>query len=243
MFKPDLIITWPRNTDYPLWREFIRNNRTRFNNVIIVFMNPNTGTDYREFIRKVMFKDFVLFVDSPEPKTGEDWRNIAVHAGLFHSLHSEWLWFTEQDFLPIETDDERDFWSEVEHGVNEGNSVIGVKDQTRLHPCSLFIKREALNITCKDFGIVPNKLDHFGLIQRDIEITKLPTFIVNERYYYHMNGLSHNFRLVAEGLEPNYEVRKFRKYMEDCLKVKVPLDDRFKNLASYYLANNIEKLD
>lgn len=230
MIKPDIIISWPRNADYPLWREMIHKERNRFNEVIVVFTETNYGENYKQFIRDAMFQDHVLFVDSPLPQNGEDWRNIAVNFGLIHSLHSEWIWFTEQDFFPLEG-----FWQMVDAYESTGVKAIVVKDEFRIHPCSILIKRKLLNELDKNFGIVPDKLDHFGLIQKQLEQRDEPLGIMPINIYEHMAGLSHNMRLIEEGQQPNHKPEAFKKYIEKCLQVSVPLDNRFKNVADRYL--------
>lgn len=233
MIKPDIIVTWPRNADYPVWRQMIRNNRHLFNEVIIVFMETNQGDDYREFVRQAMFQDHVLCVESPTLTAGEDWRNVAVNAGLLHSLHSEWIWFTEQDFFPKEG-----FFQEVEKH-SEDADVIYVDDGGRMHPCCIFIKRETLAKTKKQFGANPPEYDHFGQLTKDLwtigETEKPVTAaVVNPGLYNHMAGLSHNLTLVAKGDLPNYKREEFEAYLWNCLRVNVPLPPNLNRLIQEY---------
>jgi len=226
MIKPDVILTWPKNCDYPIWRQFIHEERHRFNEIILVFMETNQGYDYREFVRGATFKDHILCVDSPMIPPDADWRNIAVNFGLQQSLHSEWLWFTEQDFFPMSG------FFDLLYLYMEGDALaVGVHDGPRLHPCSLFIKRQVLNSTSKNFGIVPGKIDHFGLIQLDIEKIERDTgrkiAIMPQERYKHMAGLSHNYSLMERGEAPNYKPDEFKNYLRNCFKVKVPLSKRF----------------
>jgi hypothetical protein len=228
--KPDVIVVWPRNCDYPLWRQMIRDNRERFNEVIIVFMETNAGDDYKEFVKTAMFQDHVLFVQSPTPTADQDWRDVAIKAALLQSLHSEWLWFTEQDFFPKEN-----FFEEAETGTKRENiGYIGVQDGARLHPCSLFIKRSVLNQTKRNFGIVKDVSDHFGQIQRDLE-NMSNGLIQSPDRYTHMAGLSHNMRLLYCGEAPNHRAQDFADYLKSCMKVTVSLDERFKKLIETYI--------
>lgn len=235
MTKPDIIISWPRNCDYPLWRKMIREQRDRFNEVVVVFTETWQGDDYRQFVKDAMFQDHVLFVQSPQIGEGEDWRDIAIHAALLHSIHSEWIWFTEQDFFPLEG-----FWEMVESESQMGVKAIGVKDGNRLHPCSLFLKRELLNTLDKNFGIVPDKLDHFGLIQNQLEVNKTPIGIIPEKYWYHMAGLSHNMRLLEEQGSPNHDISGFTKYVTQCLESGLSISPKHTQLFSDYLATHAE---
>lgn len=233
MIRPDVIVCWPRNCDYPLWRQLIHDNRKLFNEVIIVFTETHNGEDYREFIKSAMLRDYIHFVDMQDITGGSDWRDVSIKAGLLHSYNAEWIWFTEQDFFWQEG-----FWKEVETYVNMGLRVIGVNDGSkRLHPCSLFMKRKVLNEeTRKNFGIIPDVSDHFSMIQRDLEDREIPIGIVDNQYYKHLNGLSHNWSLVYRKEKPNWRVEEFNQYLTNCLKVTVPLDSRFTSLASAYLA-------
>src|SRR5690348_16350414 len=113
MIKPDIILAWPRNCDYPLWRQFIRENRPLFNEIIIVFTDTFDQHDYSEFVRRAMFQDHVLFLDNPAIQSGEDWRNVAIHHALLHSYNAQWVWFTEQDFFC-----KKGFWDMVETEVS-----------------------------------------------------------------------------------------------------------------------------
>lgn len=222
--KPDIIVTWPRNCDYPLWRQFIRDNRLKFNEIIIVFMETNQGEDYRQFVRDAMFADHALCIDSP-PYANQDWRNVAVNAGLQYSLHSEWIWFTEQDFFP-----KTGFFEEVES--YKDHDYIGITEGDRLHPCCLFIKRESLHKTRKNFGIIPNVSDHFSMIANDLKDMNLNGALLSPEFYTHMSGLSHNITLLARGEAPNWKPDLFKKYLEMCKNVTVPQDPRFSALYS-----------
>lgn len=226
MTLPDLIISWPMNCDYPLFRAFIRANRLKFNKVIIVFTYTNSGEDYRQFVNDSMQDDQCLILVSPKPTGYQDWRNVAVNYALSFS-QSEWIVFLEQDFFII---DEL-FWREVDK-YSITHQVIGVFDGPRLHPCCLFIERGVLNKTSKNFGIIPNKLDHFGIIQNNLNDLGQPIAEINKRYYHHMNGLSHNCYLAYTHQEVTYKPDEFREYMITCLTIdSVPLDPRFVTLA------------
>jgi len=227
--KPDIIVTWPKNNDYPLWREFIRDNRYRFNDIIIVFMNPNQGPDYSDEVRNFMEPDYAKFIESPAIGSGEDWRNVAVNAGLFHSINANWIWFTEQDFFVLDDG----FWSEIYQKASEYD-VIGIAQGQRLHPACIFITREALGKTKRNFGIVEGEADHFGQLQKDIEGQEMARCYLMDPPgigYKHFNGLSHNWTLLARGEEPNYEKEDFYKYLEACINVTVPLIPSWREIA------------
>jgi hypothetical protein len=217
MILPDVILSWPRNTDYPLYRQFLHDNRDKFDKVIIVFTETNQGVNYKEFIKMAMSQDNILFLDSPPVDGRQDWRDVAVNFALQHST-AKWVWFTEQDFTPLDN-----FWGQVAMGMEKEVDVIGVKDGERLHPCCLFMTRSAINLTSRYFGIVPNKSDHFSIIAKDIEAQEFEWLLIPEHMYTHMAGLSHNFRLVADGQLPNHKIEEFKKYVIESYQVLVPL--------------------
>lgn len=225
--KPDIIVTWPKNCDYPVWRQFIHDERSRFNEVIIAFMEPNQGHNYSEFIKQSMVQDYVHFLDAPIPKGAEDWRNLAVNASLFHSYNAEWICFTEQDFYPRDG-----FWDEVERLENDGCEVIAAYQGDRMHPCCIFIKRTALDKTRKNFGIVPDVTDHFYLIQKDLEDAGVKVGKIDPKTYHHYNGLSHNWRLVSDGMDPNYEIDDLIDLLKQSVAVTVPKDPFFDEIAN-----------
>lgn len=228
--KPDIIVSWPRNCDYPLWRQFIHDNRERFNVIVIVFTETNHGPDYREDVKKAMLKDWVLFIDCPPVGNG-DWRNIAINQALLQSYNAPWIWFTEQDFLIA---DPEKFWSVVNNAATNEKNWIGVKEGDRIHPCCLFVSRQALNQTSKNFGIVPNVSDHFSVLTQELEALGSGSFIHPE-YWQHLAGLSHNLRLIMDGDMPNHQIDQFNNYLSKCLSVTVPQIERFKVLISNYL--------
>lgn len=235
MLRPDVIVAWPENCDYPLWRFQLQKYRARFDNVVIVFTKAHSNHDYKSFVRDAMFRDHIIFIDSPDLASGEDWRDVATRAALLHSYNAPWIWFTEQDFLF-----ESEYWEELEK-LSVSCDAIGVKVGSRIHPCSLLMKRETLNQTRKFFGIVPGKWDHFGLIQEDLErlAAQHPelTFYYhtdspeNARLFKHFNGYSHNFRLISEGLAPNYKPEEFFDSLRKALNADIVRDEGWEKIA------------
>lgn len=225
----DLITVWPVNCDYPLWREMIRAYRNQFNKVIIGFMQTNDGTDYRQFVRQAMANDGVTFVE-PIPYGSDDWRNAITNNCLKLTV-SDWIYFTEQDFFYKDN-----FWLTIDSMIGTpGLEYIGVMDATRLHPCSLLIKRETLEKTKKNFAIKAGVYDHFGQIQNDLTALRAVGYTMPENSYIHMNGLSHNFKLITMGEQPVYKKDAFDDYLRRCLTCQVPLEPGFVKLVKDYL--------
>lgn len=224
---PDLIIVHPIHLDYPLWKKFITDNRDQFHKVIIIFTFMNAGLkDYRKFVIESMSKDKIIFIDNDEVKAQDDWRNVAINKALKYS-NSEWIYFTEQDFIP-----KGNFWREVED-LMQRVEVFGYYQDTRLHPCCLFIKRELLEKTSKNFGVIKDKLDHFGKIQEDLENKDIIIGVIPSYLGEHMNGLSQNLYMLQLGQEPNYEPEKFKEYCSKCLEL--PTHPDFEILFKKYL--------
>jgi len=228
--KPDIIVTWPDNCDYPLWRRFIKCNRDVFDQVIIVLMKTNSEHNFSDFIKMTM-QDCTV-VDSPKLSRNQDWRNIAINHALKLSK-SDWVWFTEQDFLL-----KVGFWEQVNKNILEGCLVISYYDQFRMHPCCIFAKREIIEKTRKDFGIVPNVSDHFSLFQQDIdELFYNGDLVIGsiENHCEHLNGLSSNFYLISIGQKPNYKPERFKQYIKDTLCSGVEMDNDYIKICKEYL--------
>ena len=204
--KPDVIVCWPRSCDYPLWRQFIRDNRERFAKVIVVF-TEHDGLDYREFVRSAM--DDVTFLDSPH-EPNKDWRDVAVNAALDVS-DAEWVWFTEQDFFITQPDE---FWEDVEE--SERHAVaIGWREPIshRWHPSSLFAKRSAIDETDRYFG--PEPVDHFYNFGRQMEAVGPFLPITWRKPYEHLQGISQNHWLIDTGqTEGIFNEPRFRRYID-----------------------------
>lgn len=224
--KPDLIICQPRHLDFPLWRKFIRDNRFRFNKIIVVFTHMNVSdVDYRQFVQDSLREDNVIFLDCLPAEADEDWRNKAVNMALTVS-DSEWVWFTEQDFTALDG-----FWDAVEK-ASKVTSVIWVEVGERPHPCCIFIKRDLIEKTSKNFGVVRDVSDHFSIFTKEIR-DQFPVITI-ERGWHHMNGLSQNLRMLQLGEEPNYNPEEFKEYCKRCLEIDSIHPD-FKALFEKYL--------
>lgn len=223
----DVILAWPRNCDYPLYRDFLHNFRHFFTSVIIVFTETNEGEDYKEFIREQMKDDKITFMDSRPIQANEDWRDVAVNQALEVSK-AEWVWFTEQDFFVLGPD----FWAIV-GGMLKANDAVGYKDgATRMHPSCLFVKREWIDKTGKNFGIEEGKSDHFAKFYTSLRLSGAKIGHLPAGNWMHMNGLSHNMYLLANDRPIIYKPTEFEQYLALCyIQKDVQLDPRFKKLV------------
>jgi hypothetical protein len=223
----DAIICWPKSTDYPLFREFIKTHRDFFNKVIIVFTETNQGENYRLFVREAMAEDGITFLENREVQGDDDWRNLAVNLALEHS-DTTWVWFMEQDLLVTSPA----FWPFIARQMLD-HDAIGWKDgSTRLHPACLLVKRSSINATHKNFGIVPGKLDHFARFWTSLRLSgaKVKQIPYPNELFYHMNGLSHNMALAERGEEVTYKPEEFYPYLALCLAQET-LHPSFKAVA------------
>lgn len=154
-------------TDYPIWRAMIAKYRDRFNKVILYPSKHHGVIDLEEFWKKV-FKETWVNPVSIDYGT-EDWRQAETDPCLSYS-DSEWIWFCEADFF---VKDWNRFFNDIEKTMKTVD-MIGWWNETQfpyIHPCCLFIKRELLEKTNKDFSPHPEipGSDHFGMLTRDAE--------------------------------------------------------------------------
>ncbi len=227
--KPDVILSWPKSADYPLFRQFLRDNRQSFSKVFVVFTETHMKPDYQEFLQNVMLSDDLTFINNPQHSGEEDWRNVAVNEALKYS-DSEWVLFLEQDFIIKGSS----FWDAV-NTLSMVEKSIAVVQGDRTHPCCWFLHRTALNQLNKDFSARPPEHDHFGAIQKQLNELGILTAVIPDRTFLHLNGLSHNWRLVQDGGEPNYRPEQFKLWVAECLKVDVELNPIWLKTAKRYL--------
>lgn len=226
--KPDVVVTWPSNCDYPLWRAFIRENRDKLGQVFVVFMDTHGGYDYRSFVRECLEKDWVNVGESPPVGSGQDWRDVAIKKVL-RMVTAEWVWFTEQDFLPS-----AGYFNAIER-LTSDNDVVAAFSEKRMHPCSLYIRRALLGSIAPDFSANPPDYDHFGRVQIKLEARGEKIAKIPENLYHHMNGLSHNFRLMSEGQIPVYKKEEFDEYLYRSIKTMVEVNDHYYRTVYEYL--------
>lgn len=223
--KPDLIVSWPRHMDYPLWRQCIHEERGRFAKVIAVLTNMNVDKDYSNFIEQAMAGDGVTFITVPPAGSKEDWRNVAVRRALKES-NAPWVWFTEQDFIW-----NTGFWECVGE-ASEKYSYMAAMVGDRVHPCCIFLRRDILNKTNKDFSVIRDVSDHFSRIQNDL--TKEPRFEVPQELWFHFGGLSQNMLLLMQGSRELYLPHDFTAYVRACQRVTVPMHEDFMRIFNSY---------
>lgn len=240
----DVIVTWPDSMDYPVFRQFLSRYRGKFNKILIPIMKTNRAKSYKyvDFLRKEAFAEFnnevqIEIIEDFEVKG--DWRSSAINAALDRST-ATWVWFTEQDFFILEPDA---FFNRVLEGSKKSDFIV-FRDDLRYHPACMFVKRELIDKTKRDFGIVEGESDHFGkFVDEAISIMSVnpakPEIIaltqlnlIKTRDYYHMDGLTHNYHLVQDGTKENiYKPAEFFAYNSYARMVQVPQSEEFIKLT------------
>jgi len=132
----DIVTVWPRGIDYPLYRQFIKQNRSQFNKVIIVFTESWNGNDFRDWIKKDMSD--CVFMDSPNE--AGDWRNIATNTALTVSDSSDIL-FLEQDFMILNPSE---FFRIMKNGYFQ---MVCYREGARLHPAMIRVQSAIVKVT------------------------------------------------------------------------------------------------
>lgn len=209
----DVIVSWPRSHDYPLWRQFIHNERKRFNRVIAV-LTIHSGRDYTNWLRDNCPE--IEFIESPLTN-GDDWRDIAVNTALDIST-AERIWFTEQDFFITG----RTFWDNVNF------PLVGVKlDDRPLHPACIFINRGLIDWgSTRYFG--PDPVDHFHTFGG--EVTSIENPVLLKEGFFHYQGTTQNHALLERGqAEDIFRPEQFYSYLSQCLAAEVPLEETWKS--------------
>lgn len=205
----DVIVSWPRSCDYPLWRQFICDERGRFSRVLAVFTEHSGPVDYTDWLKANCPE--VEFMDSLGRR--RDWRDAAINTALAEST-AERVWFTEQDFFV--RDDA--FW-------NIEGSVVGFSagDGRLLHPASLFVDRKLIDKTSRYFG--PEPVDHFYTFAEELA-RLIPATLLPIWCYEHLQGTTQNHSLIDKSEDTGVFKRvRFRDYLRSCLEASVPLHD------------------
>lgn len=198
MSKIDVISQICVYVDYPLYREFLKKYRDKFNKIILYPSRHHGVVDLEDYLKETIPETWVKPVEIDYGK--EDWRQAETMPCLEYS-GAEWILFLEQDFF---CDDWDKLWEDVEKAMQEAD-LIGWWNETHfpyVHPCFLLIKRELLDKTNKDFSAHPeiNGGDHFAMITHDAQelgatIVKLQDLGWTEpEHAMHLGGLTYPYQ-------------------------------------------------
>lgn len=229
--KIDILTTWPNNLDYPLFRQFLMKNRHYFNQIIIYLNEQNMELNLTKFLKKTLRDDVgaIVLLDDMEKRGSRDWRDVATNESLPHS-NGEWVWFVEQDFMI-----RKEFLPTVMSAMDR-YEVIGFKDTNRLHPASLFVRRNIIDQTSKDFSPDPPQFDHFAKFSIECrEKGNWATFrslgLKEGISWYHHAGLSQNYILAQQMKVPNYAPQEFLVYNQASREINIPLNKEYIKLT------------
>ena len=221
--RPDVVVAWPRHVEFPLWRAWLASNRLYLGRVMVAFIEQHLPEDWREYARREFDRiGGVTTLDAPR-LDGQDWRDTAVNECL-DKCESDWIWFTEPDFLIWDDPAFRKVVSALAllHGA------IGFRERgdDRWHPACMIVKRNVVDQTSRYFGADP--VDHFWAFGKEVaEITPfgdLTDFLAQSLLacpvdFTHIGGLSRNEQLVDNG---SYEEVRYPKeharYLKMCLE-------------------------
>lgn len=234
--KTDLVIVWPDNLDFPLWRKWLFKNENLFENIIIYFNPQNRDWNLLPFLASDRVFPYKSILLKGETKPG-DWRNNAVNECLKY-VKSEWVWFTEQDFFV-----DKGFFHTIYRGMEKADA-IGFKENNRFHPACLFVKKSLIDKTTKDFSAKPPQYDHFGKFSQEIhDLGKVETLkrlkLEKDFDFFHHAGLSDNYGLVQLNKPPNANLQEFLVYNASAREVDIKQSEQFIELthkAEYFLA-------
>lgn len=223
--KADILVTWPRNMDYPLFRLWLEKNKQFYNKVVVSWTGvAEDGID--QDVESLL--DFAIFVDGERnDQYADDWRNAATNSGLDMST-SEWVWFLEPDFF-MDTD--------MPYCLADTmltNNCIGFYEANRLHPACLLIKRDLIEKTSRNFSVDHSRqLDHFGIFTEELERLCEPTLLGSLMVgYYHMQGLTHNYSLERQGMDIGYKPDEFYFYNKRAITLQPRQSEGFLKLMT-----------
>lgn len=210
---PDLIITWLKHCDYPIFRKFLETYRYFFKDIYIYFSEHNRFPYFDHFIHDSLKDLKIIFIDPVLTDwSTEDWRNKSTNEMLKHS-NAEWVCSIEQDFFSKD-------WNRLLdtcENLMKTEDMFGWLNHTAhsyIHPAFWFIKREVLDKTSKDFSAHPEIVgsDHFATITYDvmqlgakiktIQVVGFKTDITTPENTdcYHQGGINNNY---LDGINAN----------------------------------------
>lgn len=234
----DKILQWCVYADYPLFRAHAAKYRDKVNKIILYPSKQHGVLDLESFA-KTNFPE--TWVEPVAINYGiEDWRQAETIPCLAHS-NAEWVWFSEQDFFVKDWDK---FYEDVEQAMKYSD-VIGWYNPTHfpyIHPSCLFIKREMLEKTKKDFRAHPeiNGADHFAMITKDVldlggKVTTLQSLGYEDwTDAFHLGGLTYVYQDWKGDGSDSFGVRSpevFAAYNYWMRRAGVPQNEDFINMS------------
>lgn len=221
----DLFVVWPSAVDFPLYREWLENNKKTFNHIFVSISQSHRRLDFTEFLTRELSKIENLTAISTET-FDSDWRSYSVNK-MLNISNSKYCLFMEQDFLISK----ESLFAVLEE--SEKHDGVVIPDGNRFHPCFLLLKRSVIDSTSKDFAPDTPEYDHFGRFSQEIANRDLISInaIISEKDYYHMAGLTYNYLLAMDGQPPNHNLYNFLVYNAASRVSGVKQDERYVALS------------
>lgn len=234
--RPDLLITWIRHTDYPIFRYILRKYRDFFGEVFIYFSEHYRDIYFDDFLKEAMAKDRVTFIEPQPIDHGlEDWRNKATNI-MLDASKSEWVCSVEQDWFCKD-------WDLVLNKIEEKSKdydLLGWAGKSGaknfyIHPAFFFISRELLERSRRDFSAKEGE-DHFGHITRDVEALGSPIYdleseldcvVKPEADCFHLGGVNQNYLASHDRKYAFHRWEPFSVYNYWCRKTDVEQSPKF----------------
>lgn len=221
--KISALISWPDSFDFPVFRKYIPDLLNNVDEVVICF-NKHGNHSLRQWLRDNI--NGVKFLDVEDFKGNKgDWRSQSTNYMIDESS-SDWVLSLEQDFF---IKSYPHFFHTIK-GAMETHDLIVFEEGNRFHPACLFIKRDVLNKTKKDFSVMGQGRDHFSEVSKElkgmkIKITTLKNLGLEEGVdWNHMRGLTDNYFAP----KPYYDLERFGFYNSISRDVK-PMSDYWKS--------------
>lgn len=237
MSKPDLLVCWIANNDYPLFRLWLEKYHSFFNKIIIHWDIMFRFPFYNAFIQSSLSHiPNIKFLDMAKREFGvDDWRNVATNEMLKHS-DSEWVCSIEQDWFDKDWDKTLGLVTEAMGRAD----LIGWYNQTNfpyIHPAFWFVKREILDKTNKDFAphMEINGADHFAMVTKEVleqggklitlkdlglESDNLDPTVV---HCFHLGGVNQNYLDFADRFKANSLHRPDIFYVYNHFSMQAPV--------------------
>ena len=211
--KISVIVSWPDGFDFPLFRDSLSELKKHVHEIIICF-NKHGNHSLRDWLKEEIDDVIFLDVESDDSLKG-DWRSKSTNHMLNHAT-GDWILSLEQDFF-IES------YPHFFHTVkrNSHNDVIMFEDGNRFHPACMFIKKETLLKTRRDFSVMGQGRDHFSAVSKELKgigtyITFQSLGLFNGEDWEHLQGLTDNYFAP----KPYFNLPRFYEYNDDCKKVE-----------------------
>ena len=219
LMKPDVIVSQPDSVDFPLWRETMSKNREFFGKILVSICRTYSSLQMQRFFQEELAKIGAEVFLAQLPANGQDWRDLSVNQCLKH-ITSNRVLFLEQDFL---FNDERF----LPTALGCASPILGFKEVAartgRFHPAFLLVDADLVKKTSRDFGVVPDKYDHFWTFSKELEELATPAYLqdlglTQPEHWEHLAGLTSNYSLLLYGGKPNHNVKRFAEYNKKILE-------------------------